>query len=169
MTDLIELRGPGEKSATPSARAPGRVAPGEGADVPYEPEMNFAAVLDATLGQATLELEVPEWDEPAASLEEKLWRALYEVSDPEFPISIVDLGLVYDVSLPKEGVVTVTISFTATACPCMDFIKWDIRERLLKEPEIEEVRVETTWDPPWSNARISERGREALRRAGVSI
>jgi metal-sulfur cluster biosynthetic enzyme len=131
--------------------------------------MNFAAVLHASLGQATIQLELPEWDEPPASLEEKLWRALYEVSDPEFPISIVDLGLVYDLGVPEEGVVTVTISFTATACPCMDFIKWDIRERLLKEPEIEEVRVETTWDPPWSNARISERGREALRRAGVSI
>lgn len=159
MSGLVQLRGPGER----------RAAPGDGADVPYEPEMNFAAVLQATLGAATLQLEVPEWDEPPASLEEKLWRALYEVSDPEFPISIVDLGLVYDLSVPEPGAVTVTISFTATACPCMDFIKWDIRERLLKEPEIEEVRVETTWDPPWSNARISERGREALRRAGVSI
>jgi metal-sulfur cluster biosynthetic enzyme len=159
VSKLIELRGPGQR----------RVAPGEGADVAYEPEMNFAAVLAASLGEATLELELPEWDSPPASVEEKLWRALYEVSDPEFPISIVDLGLVYDLCVPEEGVVTVTISFTATACPCMDFIKWDIRERLLKEPEIGEVRVETTWDPPWTNARISERGREALQRAGVSI
>lgn len=131
--------------------------------------MNFAAVLAASLGQATLQLDLPVWDSPPASLEDKLWRALYEVSDPEFPISIVDLGLVYDVRVPEEGVATVTISFTATACPCMDFIKWDIRERLLAEPEVEEVRVETTWDPPWTNARISDRGREALRRAGVSI
>jgi metal-sulfur cluster biosynthetic enzyme len=159
VTDLIELRGPGEL----------RAAPGDGGDVAYEPEMNFAAVLHASLGQATLQLELPEWDGPPATAAEKMWRALHEVSDPEFPISIVDLGLVYDVRLPEEGVVTVTISFTATACPCMDFIKWDIRERLLQEPEVREVRVETTWDPPWTNARISERGREALRRAGVSI
>lgn len=159
MTKLIEIRKPGQRVATP----------GEGADKAYEPGMNFAAVLEATLGAATLVLEIPDWAEPPASTEEKLWRALYEVSDPEFPISIVDLGLVYDVAITSEGVATATISFTATACPCMDFIKWDIRERLLKEAEVREVRVETTWDPPWTTDRISDRGREALLRAGVSI
>ena len=173
MTDLIEIRRPGERVTEPGdrVREPGKrvVAPGEGAGEAYQPEMNFAAVLEATLGAAALQLEIPEWTEPPATTEEKLWRALYEVSDPEFPISIVDLGLVYDVAITEDGVATTTISFTATACPCMDFIKWDIRERLLKEPEVREVRVETTWDPPWTTARISERGREALLRAGVSI
>jgi metal-sulfur cluster biosynthetic enzyme len=159
VTKLIELRGLGERVG----------APGEGAEEAYEPEMNFAAVMEATLGVATLQLEIPAWTEPPASIEEKLWRGLYEVSDPEFPISIVDLGLVYDIAITAEGVATATISFTATACPCMDFIKWDIRERLLKEAEVVEVRVETTWDPPWTTDRISDRGRDALRRAGVSI
>ena len=166
MTRLIELRGPGKRVGTPGVRVG---APGDGAEEAYEPEMNFAAVMQATLGAATLQLEVPEWSEPPASTEEKLWRALYEVSDPEFPISIVDLGLVYDVAITGQGVATATISFTATACPCMDFIKWDIRERLLKEVEVREVRVETTWDPPWTTDRISDRGRDALQRAGVSI
>ncbi len=133
------------------------------------PVMNFGAVLRASRGESTLVLEVPDWDRPAASLEERLWRALHEVADPEFPISIVDLGLVYGLEVEPASVVTVTVSFTATACPCMDFIKWDIRERLLEESGVAEVRIVTTWDPPWTTARITERGRKALRRAGVSV
>jgi ring-1,2-phenylacetyl-CoA epoxidase subunit PaaD len=69
----------------------------------------------------------------------------------------------------QTGVVTVSLTFTATACPCMDFIKWDIRERLLQEPGIERVEIVTVWDPPWTNERITERGREALTRAGVAV
>ena len=61
------------------------------------------------------------------------------------------------------------LTLTATACPCVEFIKWDVRDRLLEEPGVNEVRVHLTWDPPWTTERISERGREALRRAGVSI
>jgi len=63
----------------------------------------------------------------------------------------------------------VTVTFTASACPCIEFIKWDIRERLLEEPGIEDVIIEVTWDPPWTTERITERGRTALRKAGVSI
>ncbi|MDH3732727.1 MAG: metal-sulfur cluster assembly factor [Gemmatimonadota bacterium] len=101
---------------------------------------------------------------------ERARRALYEVSDPEFPISLVDLGLIYGVEADEvAGVVTVSVTFTATACPCMDFIKWDVRERLLEEPDIEEVRIEIVWDPPWTTARIPERGRDILRASGVAV
>ncbi len=102
------------------------------------------------------------------------------MADPEFPISLVDLGLVYGVRVDEgaggEGTeetagaeVTVTISLTATACPCQEFIKWDIRERLLAEPGVGRVTVHIAWDPPWTVARITERGRDALRRAGVAV
>ena len=86
-----------------------------------------------------LVLEVPEWDTPPADLEERAWRALYEVPDPEFPISLVDLGLVYGVAVhesdavPADARVEVAITLTATACPCVEFIKWDVRDRLLQE------------------------------------
>ena len=81
-----------------------------------------------------------------ADLEERVWRALYEVPDPEFPISLVDLGLVYGVEVdesdPAGASVTVAITLTATACPCVEFIKWDVRERLLAEPEPDPSRPE---------------------------
>lgn len=156
---------------------PGLPAPGPSADPyadpgfrsPVEQGVDFSAVFAETIGKhPDLVLDVPEWDSPPADTDERVWRALYEVADPEFPISLVDLGLVYGVEL-DGGHVTVTISLTATACPCVDFIKWDIRARLLEEKDVEEVTVNITWDPPWDVTRISERGRRALKRAGVAI
>ena len=96
-----------------------------------------------------------------------LWDALREVQDPEFPISLVDLGLIYDVR-KADGVVEVDITFTATACPCMDFIRSDIRERLLQERDVKEVLINDVWDPPWTRERMTEEGRAVLRRFGVA-
>ena len=132
--------------------------------------MSFAAVLAESRGHRADLPPPPEFDGPPADLAERARRALYEVQDPEFPISILDLGLVYDVRADETaGRVTVSLTFTATACPCMDFITWDVRERLLAEPGIEDVDVEIVWDPPWTTARIHERGRKILRGAGVSV
>ncbi|NIV79289.1 MAG: DUF59 domain-containing protein, partial [Thermoplasmata archaeon] len=55
------------------------------------------------------------------------WEVLHEVLDPELPISLVDLGLIYGLDF-EDGVVKVSLTFTATACPCMDFIKEDISD-----------------------------------------
>jgi metal-sulfur cluster biosynthetic enzyme len=132
--------------------------------------MDFGAVLRATQGRREDLPPAPDFSEPPADLAERARRALYEVADPEFPISLVDLGLVYDVRADEAaGAVTVDLSFTATACPCIDFIQWDVRDRLLREPGVERVEIRTVWDPPWTTARITERGRGLLRRAGVSI
>ena len=135
-----------------------------------EEGMNFAAVLAESKGEGRTLPPPPEWSGPPTDLAEAARRALYEVSDPEFPISLVDLGLIYGLSAdPETGAITVELTFTATACPCTDFIKWDIRERLLRETGIERVDVEVVWDPPWTTSRISERGRGILRDAGIAL
>jgi metal-sulfur cluster biosynthetic enzyme len=135
-----------------------------------EQGMNFAAVLAESRGEAHPLPAPPAWESPPADLAERAHRALYEVSDPEFPISLVDLGLIYDVAADEStGGVTVSLTFTATACPCTDFIKWDVRERLLAEPGIDTVEIEVVWDPPWSTARVTERGRGILERAGIAL
>ena len=96
-----------------------------------------------------------------------VWSALREVMDPEFPISLVDLGLIYEVR--RVGTcVEIDLTFTATACPCMDFIHEDIRERLLKLDNISEVKITHVWDPPWTVDRISEAGKKALKKCGVA-
>jgi metal-sulfur cluster biosynthetic enzyme len=98
---------------------------------------------------------------------EPLWAALREVRDPELPVSLVDLGLVYEIRA-SGGIVEVDLTFTATACPCMDFIREDITERLMKEPDVREVRIREVWDPPWTTDRISPEGRAQLRSCGVA-
>ena len=96
-----------------------------------------------------------------------LWDALREVMDPEFPISLVDLGLIYDVR-SHDKTVDIDLTFTATACPCMDFIHEDIRERLLKLENIETININHVWDPPWTADRISAEGKAALKKCGVA-
>jgi metal-sulfur cluster biosynthetic enzyme len=94
--------------------------------------------------------------------------ALAEINDPEMPVNLVDLGLIYGVTV-DGGRVRVRLTFTAMGCPASDMILGDIRERLLAEPGIEELRLEVVWDPPWTSARLSDDGREALRAWGLSI
>ena len=91
---------------------------------------------------------------------------LGEVLDPELPISVVELGLVYGVGF-EDGTARVDLTFTATACPCMDFIKQDVSDRIAMEPWVDRVEINEVWDPPWTAARISEEGRRKLARLGV--
>jgi metal-sulfur cluster biosynthetic enzyme len=99
---------------------------------------------------------------------DRLWAALHDVQDPEMPINLVDLGVIYGIT-EHNGVVDVDLTFTAMGCPASDFIVDDIRERLLQEPGVDEVRVNVVWDPPWTTARMSEAGRDALEEWGLAV
>ena len=98
----------------------------------------------------------------------RLWAALSEVQDPEMPINLVDLGVIYGID-ERDGVVNVDLTFTAMGCPASDFILEDVRDRLLREPGVEEVRVNVVWDPPWTTARMTEQGRDALEEWGLAV
>ena len=97
-----------------------------------------------------------------------LWAALEEVEDPEFPMSIVDMGLVIEVSQVAQTA-QVKMTFTSMGCPCMDMIMEDIRSRLLQESGIEQVEIQVVWAPVWSKGRLSERGKEIMWLNGVSL
>jgi metal-sulfur cluster biosynthetic enzyme len=99
---------------------------------------------------------------------EGLLEALREVQDPEMPVNIVDLGLIYAVR-EEEGLASVDLTFTAMGCPASDFILEDVRERLLREPGISEVAINVVWDPPWTAARMTAAGRDALQMWGLAI
>lgn len=103
-------------------------------------------------------------DDPAL---DAIWLALRHVADPELPVSLVDLGLVCDVRR-HAGRVEVDITFTATACPCMSFIRQDIEERLRLDATISEVVINERWDPPWTTERMTAEGRAQLRSCGVA-
>jgi metal-sulfur cluster biosynthetic enzyme len=84
------------------------------------------------------------------------------------PVNIVDLGLVYGIRRAGSSV-EVDLTFTAMGCPAADFILTDVRERLLAEPGVHEVDVRIVWDPPWTTARMTPAGREALEAWGLSV
>jgi metal-sulfur cluster biosynthetic enzyme len=100
------------------------------------------------------------------SVEARLWQALQDVEDPEIPISVVNMGLIVALA-HADGVVDLKLTFTAMGCPAMEFIQDDIRERLLQEPEVDEVRIEIVWDPVWTRARIREESRATMRKLGI--
>ncbi|TMF53829.1 MAG: metal-sulfur cluster assembly factor [Chloroflexi bacterium] len=84
------------------------------------------------------------------------------------PVNLVDLGLIYGVET-LEGHVRVRLTFTAMGCPATEMIMDDIRERLLREPGVVSVDLDVVWDPPWSAARLTGTGREALLAWGLSV
>ena len=101
-------------------------------------------------------------------VEARLWSALQEVEDPEIPISVVGMGLIVSLAYrTDERAVDIELTFTSMGCPAMEFIEDDVRERLLREPDVDEVRIEVVWDPVWTRSRIREDARATMRRLGI--
>jgi metal-sulfur cluster biosynthetic enzyme len=93
--------------------------------------------------------------------EDEVLEALREVFDPEIPVNIVDLGLVYEVN-PQPGRVDVKMTLTAIGCPMAPEVMSDVRDRLLLLDGVEEAGVELVYDPPWTPERMSEDARWEL-------
>jgi len=98
--------------------------------------------------------------EPAAFSEKMIWDQLKTVYDPEIPVNIADLGLIYScVTTPLEqggNRIDIKMSMTAPGCGMGNVLKMDVESKLAKLPEVREVNVEIVFDPPWSPARMSE-------------
>ncbi len=92
---------------------------------------------------------------------DKIYAELKQVFDPEIPVNIVDLGLVYDVKVegPRASVV---MTLTSQMCPEAKTIPDVVKRRCNTVEGIEEVAVDVVWDPPWTPQRISKAGREML-------
>lgn len=116
--------------------------------------------------QRSMSKPVDEARSQATQGEVRLWQALEEVHDPEFPVSIVDMGLIYGIEKQRRTA-NVQLTFTSMGCPAMEFIIEDIRKRLLQEPDVDQVDIEIVWDPPWTRNRLSSKAIERLRSWGV--
>lgn len=100
--------------------------------------------------------------------EAAIWRALATITDPEMPVSLVDMGMVYDVAV-LEGVARIDLTFTSIGCPAMDMILDDVRAAVGGIPGIERVEVEVVWSPPWTKERLTPRGRTLLLAFGLAV
>jgi probable FeS assembly SUF system protein SufT len=98
--------------------------------------------------------------------EERVWATLRTCYDPEIPVNIVDLGLVYDMHIDRlpgeQSSVSVKMTLTAPGCGMGGVIAGDAQQKLLGLPGVAEAVVEIVWDPPWHHSMITEAGRKVL-------
>jgi metal-sulfur cluster biosynthetic enzyme len=93
--------------------------------------------------------------------EDEIYEVLRECYDPEIPVNVVDLGLVYGVEL-DGSTVTIKMTLTAPGCSMGAMIATEIEDKLLGIPDCERANVEIVWEPPWTPERISEAARKQL-------
>ncbi len=116
---------------------------------------------DAIGQEPPAELEQPV----GGTLEDSIWTQLKTCYDPEIPVNIVDLGLVYSLEIaPAESgsLVTVKMTLTAPGCGMGPVIAAEARQKVLTIDGVSDANVELVWDPPWSPDRISEVGKQKL-------
>jgi FeS assembly SUF system protein len=97
-----------------------------------------------------------------ATLEERVIAALRGVFDPEIPVNIYELGLVYDLKIDPSGAVSIRMTLTSPACPVAGALPGEVQSRVLAVPGVTSANVELVWDPPWDMSRMSEEARLQL-------
>ena len=99
--------------------------------------------------------------------EDDLMEALKDVVDPELGINVVDLGLIYGVSIDESTLATIDMTLTSAACPLTDVIEEQTRAAL--EGLVNDFRINWVWMPPWGPDKITDEGREMLRALGFNV
>jgi FeS assembly SUF system protein len=110
----------------------------------------------------TEEVERPDPGEKDPELEEKVLAALKTVRDPEIPVNLVDLGLIYELIVRKDGVVYVEMTLTAPSCPVAESLPGQVRDAISSVPGVQDARVKLVWNPPWTKDRMSLEARLEL-------
>lgn len=95
-------------------------------------------------------------------LQGEVIEALRTVYDPEIPVNIYELGLVYEVAVSEDSDVDVKMTLTSPGCPVAGTLPPEVQEKVAAIPGVEEARVEVVWDPPWSMEMMSEDARLEL-------
>jgi metal-sulfur cluster biosynthetic enzyme len=94
-------------------------------------------------------------------------EAMKDVVDPELGINVVDLGLVYGVSVEEGNIATIDMTLTSAACPLTDVIEDQTRAALLEV--VDDFKINWVWMPPWGPDKITDDGREMLRSLGFNV
>ena len=135
-------------------------------DVDVDGGPSYCAYTEYEHGVAVEEL--PATGEGAEGVEAAVFEELQKVEDPEMPISVVDLGLIYDVTV-EDGVATVTMTLTYTGCPARDYLQADVRQAAARAEGVDEAEVELVWSPEWNLEMVTDAGKADLREFGVSV
>ncbi len=112
--------------------------------------------------------DVPRTGDAAAGQEATVWETLRDIEDPEMPVSIVDLGLIYEVDVTDRHA-RIDMTLTYSGCPARDLLVGQIEDQVSSLDGIEETTVNLVWYPPWSLEHVTADGRAALERFGLSV
>ncbi|MCC6858360.1 MAG: SUF system Fe-S cluster assembly protein [Bryobacterales bacterium] len=96
------------------------------------------------------------------TLEQQIIAVLRTVYDPEIPLSIYDLGLVYELNVDASGRVRIVMTLTTPHCPVAEALPQTVKSKVSEVPGVSEVQVELTWDPPWTMEKLPETARLQL-------
>lgn len=102
---------------------------------------------------------------PITPTESQVWQALELVYDPELEIDLVNLGLVYEITI-RARQVELLMTLTTMGCPAQDEIQQDVIDAVAGLPGVDEVKITWTFSPPWTPGRVSEEGRDMLMALG---
>jgi FeS assembly SUF system protein len=94
--------------------------------------------------------------EQIEQLKERIIEVLHTCFDPEIPVNIYELGLIYDITIAPSGDVGLRMTLTSPACPVAGSLPGDVQRKVQTLAGVREVKVEVVWDPPWSKERMSE-------------
>ncbi len=100
---------------------------------------------------------------------EQALEALKVVKDPEIPVNVVDLGLIYKCEVSADGVIDIEMTLTSVGCPVQDMIKADAELALMRLEGVKAVNVDFVWTPPWSPAKMTEDGKRQMRMFGFNV
>ena len=89
-------------------------------------------------------------------LKNRIVEALHKCFDPEIPVNIYELGLIYDITIAPQGAVAINMTLTSPGCPVAGTLPGDVQRRVLLLDGVTAVKVDVVWDPPWTPARMSE-------------
>lgn len=95
-------------------------------------------------------------------LEAQVIEALRSCFDPEIPVNIYELGLVYDVKVDPSGAVEIKMTLTSPACPVAQSLPAEVEAKIKAVPGVTDARIEVVWDPPWEPSKMSEAARLQL-------
>jgi FeS assembly SUF system protein len=90
------------------------------------------------------------------NLEKKVIETLRQIYDPEIPVNIYELGLIYGLQVEPSGAVTIRMTLTAPSCPVAGILPGEVESKVSAVPGVTGVKVELTWDPPWSVDKMSD-------------
>jgi FeS assembly SUF system protein len=99
---------------------------------------------------------------PGSDLQAAVVEVLKSIYDPEIPVDIYELGLIYDVAISEDGDATITMTLTTPHCPVAESMPGEVEMRVLSVPGIRDAVVDLVWDPPWDPSKMSDEARLEL-------